>query len=1247
MQDIQSDLLDPNKYASRRYGYGQYASQFQSVLQTQNKIVEKEMNAKVGHITRGTGRTSGGIYSGDTRAQAFAQTQSQQVGLGTPQPIKTSSQKQPIGIVSPTGTLAYREQVGYNNPAFTLTTREQGVKEATAQRAIRKQQTQDMLSQRGLQKGLARQTSELAFTKPKGSAERKELLGYYNAMTSGKATAGQLIGAERKVVASQKREEFNSDILGRQAGTVNITSKKSREKRENRAVTIEATKQILGQRGLQKGLARQTSELALTYPKGSQERKEISAQAFRMSSGKATAGDIIKSQRAVAQSQKSDVFDIGRVATTAGLQTQTKRKKTRKEKFGEVLGNIKEGLITPEVKSSLSKAKATEAFKIGSTVAKFGATPFSWGAGKTLQGLEAVGITEERISLAQQGRLEGQKHAPGFWGGIELEASKQAVGMLKGIKEKPITTIAELEILGVATKNIGFKTSIALFSGVSYATTKGKRAERIRAVGGTALLMGAFGGEELFKRKSFIPETKSITEGGFAEFTTTPRPKPITTETSGQFVEFKPLEHTVPKIKSLEGFKVDYVQSPLFKEGQTTTVTKFTEPVKGYKGKYLGRKVDTTIVQQEVKVPTNKQITVNPETYVRHLANQRKIIYEPSAIFKNPEQTGAYNFGTNTLKIQKDLFGIEKPTTISHELIHYKTPKFVFEIENKLKIPYDLQPSEIIAHSFESPNTTYKINIQTLKDTTMFTKVEKYKPLIGKERLRETAWLEGETKGIRREYKVTSKGDRLIKEYKVKIPKSGKAIEVKPFGEPTIEKSVTQPSQDRLYQMTKKRSKIGAEGKGYAVRGEQVSSVTRESFAAPTKVFRQAFLEKKQTILQEGDLFATPKKETTVIKAGEKMFQTRLKVSKERPVIEDVYTVNYPRQTLLEVKTPEKQINVQMQEQLLFEKGQVYSEQKVGGETKGIIRFGKKGKNVKMQDVAVDTTKEMKGYAKDWFKGSKERLEKINTKQFKSPKATELKFQDESLNAVYDKQRAKQLQKELTKGTTRKVAQLQAPISTPVKLDTSLFKGTKTKSKPSQSTGFFPITGSYSFPETEEYKPSKSLIRSISQPNNEYLFKPEKRSLSRPMNRTLNKPSVEYVTRPMVKPVSFLSTKPITHPITKPITRPITRPITKPITKPITRPITRPISKPISRAVGRTTTTTFTRVPRTKIPKIIPQFKFNRREPFAKLLKKKKRKLKREYGYNPSLEAISFGIKGKKPSKKAYTMGLDIRPITR
>ena len=130
--------------------------------------------------------------------------------------------------------------------------------------------------------------------------------------------------------------------------------------------------------------------------------------------------------------------------------------------------------------------------------------------------------------------------------------------------------------------------------------------------------------------------------------------------------------------------------------------------------------------------PEGKDLTgvrVSPEKYAQYLSNKRKLIYESAASkesFLNPNTKGLFTYPTKlqlldgipnipTIKISWNISPTEKQPTIAHELIHFKTPKWLLEIPSLIPesiatkiwgrkgeyISYRSEPSEIISHNLE------------------------------------------------------------------------------------------------------------------------------------------------------------------------------------------------------------------------------------------------------------------------------------------------------------------------------------------------------------------------------------------------------------------------------------------------------------------------------------------------------------------------------------------------------------------
>lgn len=156
-----------------------------------------------------------------------------------------------------------------------------------------------------------------------------------------------------------------------------------------------------------------------------------------------------------------------------------------------------------------------------------------------------------------------------------------------------------------------------------------------------------------------------------------------------------------------------------------------------------------------------------------------------------------------------------------------------------------------------------------------------------------------------------------------------------------------------------------------------------------------------------------------------------------------------------------------------------------------------------------------------------------------------------------------------------------------------------------------------------------------------------------PRSRTITRSITRPVTRDITKPITRSITKPVTRDITKPITRSITKPFTKSLTKPLTRSITSSATKPKTKPIGvrgSPTSRPFGSIIAppivSKPPPVIPKKEF-----IDFRLRGGRKQKQTESAFSPkyfsSVEARAFGIKGKRPSKKAIATGIALRPIIR
>lgn len=175
-------------------------------------------------------------------------------------------------------------------------------------------------------------------------------------------------------------------------------------------------------------------------------------------------------------------------------------------------------------------------------------------------------------------------------------------------------------------------------------------------------------------------------------------------------------------------------------------------------------------------------------------------------------------------------------------------------------------------------------------------------------------------------------------------------------------------------------------------------------------------------------------------------------------------------------------------------------------------------------------------------------------------------------------------------------------------------------------------------PSQPQYYEEETYSRQ--QPGNVNFGKVEIRSFSNVTSRPLTKPVTFMQTKPISRPMSTPIMKPISQPISKPISQPIIKPISKPMTRIISTPITKVVTRTITRPITRITTTTITGIP-TNIPNIFT------------LPKKKKKQSKSSTTsgssrfseiYTPSVGALLFNIKGKRPTKLSYRTG-GFRPL--
>lgn len=197
-------------------------------------------------------------------------------------------------------------------------------------------------------------------------------------------------------------------------------------------------------------------------------------------------------------------------------------------------------------------------------------------------------------------------------------------------------------------------------------------------------------------------------------------PKAFTVETGGQFkiiqkslgekfygVDYARLSEGVPIIQELGGvrtpraiLKKEFIKEAKFLTREQIDVTLLA--AKEIKGTVYGHFA--------ARSQMYKTEFLLPEQYANYLAEMGEINYYPKATLESGT-AGEFYARVGKLKpeihIEKSLTGKFRSTTIAHELIHYKTPDIILKMDSRL--PYSMQPSEIIAYGLESPYKQFKV----------------------------------------------------------------------------------------------------------------------------------------------------------------------------------------------------------------------------------------------------------------------------------------------------------------------------------------------------------------------------------------------------------------------------------------------------------------------------------------------------------------------------------------------------------
>lgn len=295
---------------------------------------------------------------------------------------------------------------------------------------------------------------------------------------------------------------------------------------------------------------------------------------------------------------------------------------------------------------------------------------------KAAKGIQDNG---QGISIHEETKPSAFKKASDIISGGSIEVLERGVGAFRGtakfgefVTEKPIEAVAlgGLFAFSPTAAGVGIVGGAGLSAYQAPLGTKGTEAADF--LGGTAVLAGGIRGISATKQKFF-------------------------TETKGDIIT----DVIAPNRVVVEELKTIGKESPS-----------------------LG-KVDITR-EELVRV---EKVNLSPEEYAKFLDRKGEIKYDPSFNFDVVEfggetilPAGAFSPRTRELLVSKGLaegYGEDFfQETIAHELIHSKTPRSLFEIENKLDLPYRKRPSEIAAFGLQKrfAERGFDVNVPIVKD---------------------------------------------------------------------------------------------------------------------------------------------------------------------------------------------------------------------------------------------------------------------------------------------------------------------------------------------------------------------------------------------------------------------------------------------------------------------------------------------------------------------------------------------------
>jgi len=189
--------------------------------------------------------------------------------------------------------------------------------------------------------------------------------------------------------------------------------------------------------------------------------------------------------------------------------------------------------------------------------------------------------------------------------------------------------------------------------------------------------------------------------------------------TGGKGILFDPVKGYTPgfaELKSSAGYDFSLMQIKSgFKGSGRTWVKPSSEFVGGLtsevtpSGNQISYTGKLTSADIGYNVGNPKEV-VDPLYYMQDLVNKGKLFGFGKVKGMNAEAAGMYypnqnaiGISYNTAKKYNPLYLTDFDRTLAHEIIHAQTPKWIYSIEEKLKIPYRLQPSEMFARIAEQP----------------------------------------------------------------------------------------------------------------------------------------------------------------------------------------------------------------------------------------------------------------------------------------------------------------------------------------------------------------------------------------------------------------------------------------------------------------------------------------------------------------------------------------------------------------